>query len=178
MTDPTFDNPFAGLAPSPAQGPPRLEFAFEIRLWFERVQMIPGTPSGGSRSAVYVDRGEISGPRLTGKAVPNSGGDYAQFRPDGVASFDARYMLQADDGALILLRNQGYLWGRRPDTMDRLRAWAFAGGPPVAHEEYYLRCVPTFEVSAGKHEWLMRHAFVGTGERKPDGNLIHYYVVL
>ncbi len=157
---------------------PKLEFAFEVRLHFARVQTISDMPTGSNRGAVYLDGGEFAGPRLRGKAVPNSGGDYAQFRPDGVVSFDARYMLQEDDGTLILLRNQGYLWGRRPDTMDRLRKMAFEGGPAVDFSEYYLRAFPTFEVAKGKHDWLMRYAFVGIGERKADGNLIRYYAVL
>ena len=113
---------------------PRLEFAMEIRLAFPRVQMIPNTPAGGSRSAVYVESGTFEGPRLRGRAVPNSGGDYAYFRPDDVAVFDARYMLEEDDGTLILLNNRGFLWGRKPDTMEKLRDWAFADGAPVPHE--------------------------------------------
>ena len=157
---------------------PKLEFAFEVRLRFTRVQNIPPMPTGAGRGAVYVDSGEFHGPLLKGKAVPNSGGDYSLFRPDGVLAFDARYMLQEDDGTLIMLYNKGYLWGRKPDTMDRLRAMAFAGGPTVDSSEYYLRAFPTFEVETGKHDWLMRYVFVGIGERKADGNLIRYYALL
>jgi hypothetical protein len=113
---------------------PRLEFAMELRLAFPRAQMIPNTPAGGSRSAVYVESGTFEGPRLRGRAVPHSGGDYAYFRPDDVAVFDARYMLEEEDGTLILLNNRGFLWGRKPDTMQRLRDWAFKGGAPVPHE--------------------------------------------
>jgi hypothetical protein len=157
---------------------PQLEFAFELRLRFTRVQNIQAMPSGAGRGAVYVDSGEFHGPRLRGKAVPSSGGDYALFRPDGVLAFDARYMLQEDDGTLILLNNKGYLWGRKPDTMQRLRDMAFAGGPTVEPAEYYLRATPTFEVQTGRHDWLMRHVFIGIGERKADGNLVRYYTVL
>lgn len=157
---------------------PRLEFAFECRLRFTRVQVIPDMPTGAGRGAVYVDSGEFEGPRIRGKAVPNSGGDYALFRPDGVLAFDARYMLEADDGTLILLHNRGYLWGRQPDTMDRLRAMAFDNGLEVPNGDYYLRAFPTFEVAKGPHDWLTRHVFVGVGERKADGNLIRYYALL
>lgn len=55
---------------------------------------------------------------------------------------------------------------------------AFAGGPPVAPDEYYLRSFPTFEVEAGKHDWLTRHVIIGIGERKADGNLLRYYALL
>jgi hypothetical protein len=157
---------------------PQFEFAFEVRLRFTRVQNIPQMPSGAGRGAVYVDSGEFRGPRLRGRAVPNSGGDYALFRPDGVLAFDARYMLEEDDGTLILLHNRGYLWGRKPDTMERIRDWIFRGGKPVPRTEYYLRAIPTFEVNTGPHDWLMRHAFIGIGERREDGNLIRYYTVL
>jgi hypothetical protein len=156
---------------------PRFEFALEVRLRFTRVNQIRDLPSGGIRSAVYVDSGEFSGPKLKGKAVPSSGGDYALFRPDDIAVFDARYMLEEDDGTLIMLYNKGFLWGRTPDVMDRLRKWAFEGGVAVPHSEYYLRASPTFETSTGKHDWLTKHVFVGIGERKPDGNLVRYYKV-
>jgi Protein of unknown function (DUF3237) len=156
---------------------PHLEFAFECRLKFTRMQAVLDLPSGGFRSAVYVDEGSFEGPRLKGTAVPNSGGDYAFFRPDDTAAFDGRYMLEEDDGTLIYVNQRGFLWGRHPDTMARLRQWAFEGGAPVEHADYYLRAQPTFETSIGKHDWLTRHVFIGIGERRPDGNLIRYYAV-
>jgi len=71
----------------------RLEYLFQIRLHFTRVQNIENMPSGAGRGAVYLDSGVIEGPRLRGRAVPNSGGDWSLFRPDGVLAMDARYML-------------------------------------------------------------------------------------
>ena len=114
--------PFA--APFSAVDNPRLEFVMEVRLTFPEVYTLANVPSGGNRSAVLVSGGTFEGPHLKGRAVPGSGGDYAYFRPDDVAVFDARYLLEEDDGTLILLNNRGYLWGRRPDTMQRLRDWA------------------------------------------------------
>jgi hypothetical protein len=154
---------------------PDLEFAFAIRLWFTRTSMVPDLPGGGWRSAVYLERGEIEGPLLNGTAVPHSGGDYAHFRPDDTAVFDARYLLESDDGVTIYMQNKGFLWGREPETMARLRKWAFENGEPVPHGEYYLRAQPTFEAPKGKYEWLTRHVFIGVGERKPDGNYVRYY---
>jgi len=168
--------PFGSLASTLTE--PKLEFAFEVRLHFGRVQMIDSTTAGAGRGGVYLGTGEFHGPRLNGKVVEASGGDYAQFRPDGTVSFDARYMLQENDGTLILLTNRGYLWGYKDDTMKRTREMAFEGGPAVDPSEYYLRASPSFEVEAGKHDWLTRHVFVGIGERKADGNLIRYYALL
>lgn len=157
---------------------PKLEFIFEVELQFTRVHSIPDTPTGAGRGAVYVDSGIVRGPRLNGIVVPNSGGDWAEFRPDDVLATDARYMLQADDGALILLRNNGFLWGRHPDTMQKIREWIFNNGPQVPEADYYLRAHPTFEVSKGPHDWLMRHVVIGIGQRRTAGNCIRYYAVL
>lgn len=161
----TFDNP-------------KLEFVFEIDLNFTRTQNISNMPTGAGRGAVYLDSGTITGPRLNGIAVPNSGGDYALFRPDDVLSFDARYMLQENDGTLIMLYNKGYLWGRYTDTMVKIRAWIFENGPVVPESDYYLRAFPTFEVEKGKHDWLMRHVIIGIGKRKEAGNIVRYYALL
>lgn len=157
---------------------PKLEWVFDIDLNFTRVHNINNMPTGAGRGAVYLDGGSVSGPHLNGRAVPDSGGDWALFRPDDVLSFDARYMLEAEDGTLILLRNNGYLWGRHPDTMTKIRAWIFEGGPEVAESEYYLRAYPTFEVEKGKYDWLMRHVFIGIGKRKEAGNTLRYYALL
>lgn len=154
---------------------PHLEFVFSVTLQFTRVQTILPHPDGGMRSAVYVDGGTVEGPMLNGRAVPNSGGDYAYFRPDDTAVFDARYMLETHNGTPILVTNRGYLWGRKPDVMARIRKWAFEDGPPVPHEEYYLRSHPTFEVAKGEYDWLTRHVIIGVGERLKDGNRLHYY---
>jgi hypothetical protein len=156
----------------------RLEFCFAIRIKFSTIQTVGEMPTGAGRGAVYIADGSVEGPRLKGRVLPGSGGDWSLFRPDGVLSMDARYMLEADDGTLILLHNRGYLWGRTPDVMPRMRAWMFEGGPPVRFEEFYLRTAPSFEVAKGRHDWLMRHVFVGVGDRFVDGNVIRYFALL
>ena len=175
MTEFNDTSPFTG--PFSTLDNPRMEFVMEVRLQFPEVYSMAPHPFGGMRSAVLVKSGTFEGPQLRGRAIPGSGGDYAYFRPDDVAVFDARYLLQEDDGTVILLHNKGFLWGRKPDTMARLRDWAFNNGQPVAHEEYYLRGNPTFECAVGKHDWLTKHVFVGVAEEIPGANRIHYFVV-
>ncbi len=51
-----------------------LEFAFEVRLRFTRVQNIVSMPTGAGRGAVYVDSGEFEGPRIRGKGGPQQRG--------------------------------------------------------------------------------------------------------
>jgi hypothetical protein len=110
--------------------------------------------------------------------VPQSGADWAQFRPDKVLGLDARYMLEADDGTLILMRNVGYLAGRAPDVLPRIQKWMFEDGPEVPFEDYYLRTAPTFEVGAGPYDWLTRTVVFGIGSRQKTGNTIRYFALL
>jgi hypothetical protein len=157
---------------------PRLEFVMEVRLAFPGGYSMAPLPGGGMRTAVLVKEGVFEGPLLRGKALPGAGVDYAYWRGDDVAWLDARYLLEEEDGTAIMLQNRGFLWGRKPDTMVRLRDWAFNGGDPVPHEDYYLRSQTTFECAAGKHDWLTKHVFIGVGERRSDGNRLRYYALL
>ncbi len=87
-------------------------------------------------------------------------------------------MLEADDGTKILMYNRGFLWGHKPDTIKRMQDWMFRDGPEVHFEEFYLRASPSFETEKGPHDWLMRHIFVGIGQRQRDGNKIRYFALL
>lgn len=157
---------------------PRFEFLFGIKLTWRNLQNIGNTPAGFGRGATYVESGEVSGPHLNGRIVPQSGADWAQFRPDNVLGLDARYMLEAEDGTLILMRNRGYLAGRAPDVLPRIQAWMFENGPEVPFEDYYLRTTPTFEVREGPYDWLTRIVVVGIGNRQKTGNHIRYFALL
>jgi hypothetical protein len=157
---------------------PRFEFLFEIELTWARLQNIANTPAGYGRGATYVDTGTVRGPHLNGTIVPQSGADWAQFRPDKVLTLNARYMLEADDGTLILMNNRGYLAGRAPDVLPRIQAWMFNNGPEVPFEDYYLRTSPTFEVEEGPYDWLMRTVVIGIGSRQKSGNIIRYFALL
>jgi hypothetical protein len=101
-----------------------------------------------------------------------SGGDFPLVRPNGVIDFDARYMLEADDGAIIYMQNRGYRWGSE-EAMGKM-----SRNEPVRPDEYYMRVSPKFDVPEGPHEWMSRHVFVGVAEKTPGANRIHYFVVL
>src|SRR5262245_1576724 len=91
---------------------PGLEYVFSVRIEFkERLRFAPTTPMGG-RVYVPVTSGTVSGPRLQGRVMPYSGGDWARGRADAVAELNAHYMLEASDGTPIYLYNRGYLYGR------------------------------------------------------------------
>jgi hypothetical protein len=151
---------------------PTLEFVFRIRLQLGIRQKLGPLPQGGLRGFVAAAGGTIDGPRLKGRVVPNSGGDWALYRPDDAVAFDARYMLEADDGALIYMQNRGYRHAP-PETAARMEAL-----DPVDPSMYYMRLAPTFETPAGKHAWLMRTIIVGSAARQADHSIFDYYAVL
>ncbi|MDB5683106.1 MAG: hypothetical protein JWM38_1187 [Sphingomonas bacterium] len=173
-----MDYPYTPFTDRSGPAEPKLEFVFEIELKFAGHQTVGDMPSGAGRGFVALESGIVRGPRLNGTVIPMSGGDWALFRPDDVLATDARYMLEADDGTKILLLNRGYLWGREPDTIKRMQDWMFRDGPEVPFDEFYLRAAPSFETPKGPHDWLMRHIFVGIGQRQLDGNTIRYYALL
>jgi len=146
----------------------RLEHVFDVRLDFHE-RMIWGPVSGGSKQGyVSLKGGSVEGPRLNGKVVDYSGADWGTVRTDGVVELNAHYLLQASDGALIYIRNQGYVYGTTP------------AAPGEAPKPGYFRCTPYFRAPEGPHDWLNRTVVVGGGERKtnPDHSVIRYYAVL
>jgi uncharacterized protein DUF3237 len=113
--------------------------------------------------------GVIEGPRLQGRVVPHSGADYA-----GNGRLNAHYMLQASDGTMIYINNQGYLYPTNGKAIDRSDpSW---GGD----SDFYFRCTPVFDTPIGPHDWLTRTVIVGSGKRhaNPDHTIFTYYAVL
>jgi|SRR5690606_32986313 len=156
-----------------------LEFVFQVRVDFkERVRFLPGTPQG-TRNYVPPAGGTVQGPRLNGKVVPYSGGDWARGRPDGVLELDAHYMLEADDGTPIYIHNTGYLYGRHEDGTPVSLAEREQRGF-VVYPSTYFCITPRFDTPVGPHDWLTRTVIVGTGRRfmDPDYTLFDYYAVV
>ncbi len=151
---------------------PQLEFAFRMRIEFP-----PGTRlrypvlGEGMRGFVSVLGGTITGPRLQGEVMGGSGGDWPLFRQDGVACFDARYLLRASDGTIIQISSRGYAHAP-PESQKRLES-----GESIELLDNYCRFTPTFETAAGPHDWLMRTVLVGTGEKYADYSLFDYFIV-
>ena len=161
--------PLAVAMTTPHPFAPRFEHAFTISIELSKPYWIKPPARGDSRAAIYAASGTVSGPRLNGRVIPMSGGDFPLSRPNGVIDFDARYLLEADDGAVIYLENRGYRWARSDAAAERI-----GRNEDAAFEEYYIGV----DAPAGPHEWLSQHVFVGVAEKLPGANRIHYFVVL
>ena len=107
----------------------------------------------------------------------SSGPDWPVIRTDGVVELNAHYCIRADDGALIYIRNLGYVHGP-------LRA-AGQGPEDAPAIPRYFRCTPYFRAPEGPHDWLNRTVIVGIGRRMPklapsdppDHSLVRYYAI-
>nr|WP_247878853.1 DUF3237 family protein [Niveispirillum sp. SYP-B3756] len=152
---------------------PRFEFAFSIGITLTKPHWLRPTTMGATRAAIYAAEGTVEGPGINGRVVPMSGGDWPLLRPDGVIDFDARYLLELDDGTIIYLQNRGYRWAYSPEVAERM-----SRNEPVDPSDYYMRVSPKFDVPAGPYDWLGKYVFVGVAEKIPGANRIHYFKIL
>jgi hypothetical protein len=152
---------------------PKLELAFSVRLDFGDAPRIRFTPAAKAftRGFVAVVGGEVKGPRLAGRVVPFSGGDWPRMWDSGLIEFEAHYMLEADDGSPVYIYNRGIAWSD-PGVLARIEA-----GESVDPGATYCRITPRFEAPEGPHDWLNRTIFVGVAERQGSSTAFDYYAV-
>ncbi|GAA1060099.1 DUF3237 domain-containing protein [Agromyces bracchium] len=147
---------------------PELEFAFEIRVDVDRWLPI-GRSADEDLTFTPITGGTVAGPMLAGTVLPY-GGDWAVER-SRTSQLEARYLLRADDGAVIDILNRGYFRASE-EVVARLVA-----GENVPEEEYYFRTAPVFQTDAPAHRWLAEHQFVGLA-RDEDGQVcVRVFVV-
>jgi hypothetical protein len=127
----------------PAGDVPGLEFAFEEYVTLEPSVEVGPTPYG-VRHRIAITGGTFEGPRIKGRVLPG-GADWQLQRADDWTVLEADYMIEADDGARIHVRNIGLTNSRVAGAADR-----------------YLRTAPVFEAPRGRHEWLNQSLFLGT----------------
>ena len=132
-----------------------------------------GLVAGGRRRIVPITGGTFEGRggfSARGKIVPG-GADVQLIEPDGLTHADARYVLEADSGERIFVRNRG-LRHAPIDVMAQLLA-----GERVDPALVYFRSTPTFETAAPAFQVLVRSTFVGIGERYPGEVILRFWKV-
>ena len=162
MTDPTL--------PHPHLPEPQLTFAFEAR-----VDVDPMVPVGGRGADALlffpITGGTVSGPRLTATVLPG-GGDWATDRGGLVTELEARYLIRADDGAVIDIVNRGFHRATSQEQMDRMTA-----GEDVPESEYYYRTSAMFRTDAPQHRWLTHTVFVGMARTEGPQVCIRFFAL-
>lgn len=149
---------------------PQLTFAFEAR-----VDVAPMVRIGGSGADALlffpITGGTVAGPRLNGTVVPG-GGDWATDRGNLVTELEARYLIRADDGAVIDIVNRGFHRAVSQAQMDRMTA-----GEDVPESEYYYRTSPMFRTDAPQHRWLTHTVFVGMARSEGPQVCIRFFAL-
>ncbi len=117
----------------------------------------------GERRVIDIIGGRVEGPRLTGRVLP--GADCQIVWADGTADLTARYGIDTDAGARILVRSDGLRHGP-PDVLA-----ALARGETVDPDRYYFRTVMRFEAAYASVDWLNRIIAIARGAR--EKNAVH-----
>ena len=148
---------------------PALRHVFTIEATIQAASS-GGKTVRGERLHIPITGGTIAGPKLNGTVLPG-GSDWPLIRSDGTSEISAIYTIEADDGTLILVHNEG-MRVSTDAVLARLRA-----GDRVKPEEYYFRTIPRFEAPCGPHEWLNNRIFVASLAPSPGKVIIDVYVV-
>lgn len=149
---------------------PQLEYAFEIRVDVSADLRI-GRGADELLTFTPITGGTVDGPLLRGEVLAG-GGDWAVER-SGTAQLEARYLLRADDGAVIDILNRGY-FRATPEVLVR-----YERGEEVAESDpgVYFRTAPVFQTDAPKHRWLADHQFVGLARDENGQVCIRVFVL-
>jgi hypothetical protein len=151
------------------EGGPRLRFAFEARVDVAPSEHV-GNGAGDVLDFTPITGGTVDGPRLCGTI---GGGDWSVQRGRTVYELDARYLIRAEDGALIDIVNRGYYRTESAEAMERMET-----GEELDASEVYFRTSPVFRTDAPQHRWLAETVFVGLARDEAGQICIRFYEVL
>ena len=151
--------------------PPELEHICDLAVSISVPVEIGLTPAG-VRRIIPITGGRVSGPRLQGKIL-DCGADFQLILGEGTqAHLDARYVIEATDGALIFVQNRALRFTSLENSQRIIRA------EPVDPSEVYFRCQPRLESASPAWRWLHESQFIGTGHRATDGVFLSFYRVM
>ena len=127
--------------PVPGIAPPGTELAVELFVTISPAVTV-GASDHGTRRFIPITGGRFTGNGIKGEVMAG-GADWQLSRPDGVTEVNALYSIKTDDGAVIVVDNQGII-------------------VPANGGIGYVRTNPRFHAPQGKYEWLNKTLFVGT----------------
>lgn len=142
---------------------------FTVHAELEPIMNLGHTPYG-ERRVIGISGGTVSGPKLNGRILPG-GSDWQIIRADGAADIQARYTIESDTGARILVYSAGLRHGP-PEVMARL-----AKGDNVDPSLYYFRTVLRFEAADPSVDWLNRILALARGQREARAVRLDVYEV-
>ncbi|HXZ46168.1 MAG TPA: DUF3237 domain-containing protein [Pseudolabrys sp.] len=142
---------------------------FIIRADLEAITSLGRTPYG-ERRMIGIIGGTVQGAKLSGRILPG-GADWQIIRSDGAADIKARYTVETDAGALVMVTSEGLRHGP-PEVIEKL-----ARGDNVDPALYYFRTVMRFETSDPAVDWLNRILALARGQREARAVRLDVYEV-
>jgi len=130
---------------------------FTIEAELEAIMSLGRTPVG-ERRIIGIGGGTVRGQKFNGRVLPG-GADWQVIRADGAADIKARYTIESDGGARVLVDSVGLRHGP-PEVIEKL-----ARGDNVDPALYYFRTVMRFETGDPSTDWLNRIIAVSRGQR-------------
>jgi hypothetical protein len=130
---------------------------FTIEAELDAMMSLGRTPVG-ERRIIGIRGGTVHGRKFNGRVLPG-GADWQVIRADGTADIQARYTIESDAGARVLIDSVGLRHGP-PDVIEKL-----ARGDNVDPLLYYFRTVMRFETGDPSTDWLNRIIAVSRGQR-------------
>lgn len=130
---------------------------FSIQAELDAMMTLGSTPYG-ERRMIGITGGAVTGPKLNGRILPG-GADWQIVRRDGAADIQARYVIEAANGARIMVDSKGLRHGP-PQVLEKL-----ARGDTVDPALYYFRTAMRFETADPALDWLNRILAVARGQR-------------
>jgi hypothetical protein len=149
--------------------PPFLEFLAELNVQVAE-PLDAGSAPTGHRRIVPITGGTVAGPALKG-TVLSGGADFQVLHSPELTELDARYVVEAGDGALIHVHNSAIRHGSAEDIARLNR------GEKVDPAAIYFRCSLRFSTGSRQWWWLNNAVAVGTGERYPASVKIAVFIV-
>jgi len=143
---------------------------FTIHAELEPVLQFGRTPYG-QRRVIGILGGSVRGRKLNGRILPG-GADWQIVRSDGAADIQARYTIESEAGAHILVSSDGLRHGP-PAVMQ-----ALARGDSVDPSLYYFRTVMRFETADPAVDWLNRILALARGQREANAVRLDVYEVI
>lgn len=130
-----------------------------------------GATPYGHRRIIDILGGTVRGDKLNGRVLPG-GADWQFIRADGAADIQARYTIETDAGARILVSSDGLRHGPK-DVLDRVMR-----GETVDPALYYFRTVMRFETSDPAVDWINRILAISRGQREARAVRLDVFEVL
>ena len=143
---------------------------FTVEAELDSMMTLGSTPYG-ERRLVGITGGTVAGAKLTGRILPG-GADWQIVRSDGAADIQARYVIEADSGARIMVDSNGLRHGPSK-VLEKL-----ARGDTIDPALYYFRTAMRFETADPALAWLNRILAVARGERQARSVRLEVFEVM